>query len=155
MGPMASQIASLTIVYSTVYSGTNQRKHQSSASLTFVRGIHRSPVNSPHKGPVTRVFSHLMTSSCPPFVVFCCGLVLGNFTYILQNWFPEPGGHFHFSINYTPFHIWVRYFVLHWLKVNISCAGIELIRFNIVNIMVCWCAGPLRGTSTHDIDYVA
>ena len=40
---MASQIASLTIVYSTVYSGTDQRKHQSSASLAFVRGIHRLP----------------------------------------------------------------------------------------------------------------
>ena len=44
----------LTIVYSTLYSGADQRKHQSSASLAFVRGIHRSPVNSPHKGPVTR-----------------------------------------------------------------------------------------------------
>ena len=51
---MASQITSLTIVYSTVYSGADQRKHQSSASLAFVRGIHRWPVNSPHKGPVTR-----------------------------------------------------------------------------------------------------
>ena len=54
MSSMASQITSLTIVYSTVYSGADQRKHQSSASLAFVRGIHRSPVNSPHKGPVTR-----------------------------------------------------------------------------------------------------
>ena len=31
-----------------------QRKHQSSPSLGFVKGIHRCPVNSPHKGPVTR-----------------------------------------------------------------------------------------------------
>ena len=54
MSTMASQITSLTIVYSTVYSGVDQRKHQSSASLAFVRGIHRSPVNSPHKGQVTR-----------------------------------------------------------------------------------------------------
>ena len=52
---MGSQITSLTIVYSTVYSGADQRKHQSSASLAFVRVIHRSPVNSPHKGPVTRM----------------------------------------------------------------------------------------------------
>ena len=51
---MASQITSLTIVYSNVYSGSDQRKHQSSASLAFVRGIHRGPVNSPHKWPVTR-----------------------------------------------------------------------------------------------------
>ena len=81
MGAIASQITSLTIVYSTVYlagstnplrasrpatsasvwvsratvySDANQRKHQSSAPLAFVRGIHRRPVNSLHKGPVTR-----------------------------------------------------------------------------------------------------
>ena len=54
MGPMASQITSLTIVYSTVYSDADQRKHQSSGSLARVRGIHRWSVNSPHKWPVTR-----------------------------------------------------------------------------------------------------
>ena len=54
MSAIASQITSLTIVYSTVYSGAYQRKHQSSASLTFVRRIHRSPGNSPHKWHVTR-----------------------------------------------------------------------------------------------------
>ena len=57
MGAMASQITSLTIVYSTVYSDADQRKHQSSASLAFVRRIHRGPVNSPHKWPVTRKMS--------------------------------------------------------------------------------------------------
>ena len=51
---MASQITSFTIVYSTVYSGADQRKHQSSASLAFVWGIHWSPVNPPHKWTVTR-----------------------------------------------------------------------------------------------------
>ena len=50
MGSIASQITSLTIVYSTVYSDADQRKHQSSASLAFVW----EPVNSPHKWPVTR-----------------------------------------------------------------------------------------------------
>ena len=54
MGTMTSQITSLTTVYSTVFSGADQRKHQSSASLAFVLGIHRGPVNSPHKWPVTR-----------------------------------------------------------------------------------------------------
>ena len=54
MGAIASQITSLTIVFSTVYLDTDQRKHQCSASLAFVRGIHRRPVNSPHKWPVTR-----------------------------------------------------------------------------------------------------
>ena len=54
MGAMASQITSLAIVYSTVYSGADQRKHQSSASPAFVRGIHQWPVNSPHKWPLMR-----------------------------------------------------------------------------------------------------
>ena len=54
MGTMASQITSLTIVYSIVYQGTDQRKHQSSAPLAFVREIHRRPVNSQHKWAVTR-----------------------------------------------------------------------------------------------------
>ena len=54
MTMLASQITSLTVVYSIVYSGVNQRKHQSSASLAFVWEIHRGPVNFPHKWPVTR-----------------------------------------------------------------------------------------------------
>ena len=54
MCAIASQITSLTIVYSTVYSDADQGKHQSSASLAFVRRIHRGPVNSPYKWPVTR-----------------------------------------------------------------------------------------------------
>ena len=50
IGTLASQITSLTIVYSTVYSGADRSKDQSSASLAFVWG----PMNSPHKWPVTR-----------------------------------------------------------------------------------------------------
>ena len=54
MSKISSQITSLTTVYSTVHSGTDKRKHQSSASLAFVRRIRRWPVNSPHKGQLTR-----------------------------------------------------------------------------------------------------
>ena len=54
MDTITSLITSLTIVYSTVHWDADQRKHQSSASLAFVWGIHRGPVNSPHKWPVTR-----------------------------------------------------------------------------------------------------
>ena len=57
MSAMASQNISLTRVCSTVYSDADQRKHQSSMPLAFVGGIHRWPVNSPHKGPVTRKMS--------------------------------------------------------------------------------------------------
>ena len=51
---MASQISGISIVCSIICSGADQRKHQSSVSLTFVRGIHRWRVDSPHKRPVTR-----------------------------------------------------------------------------------------------------
>ena len=68
MGAIASQITSLTIVYSIVYSDADQRRHQSSASLAFVRWIHWEPVNSPHKWPVTRKmtssWSKLNNNSC-------------------------------------------------------------------------------------------
>ena len=79
MGAIASQITSLTIVYSIVYSDANQRKHQSSASLAFVRGIHRGPVNSPHKWPVTRKMF--------PFddVIMLETFVLPGLTYTLKN----------------------------------------------------------------------
>ena len=53
-GAMASEITGVSIVCSSVGLGADQRNHQSSLSLAFVRGIHRWPVNSPHKGPVTR-----------------------------------------------------------------------------------------------------
>ena len=64
MDTVTFQITSLTIVVSNVYSGADQRKHQRSASLVFVWGIHREPLNSPHKWPVTRKCFHLMTSLC-------------------------------------------------------------------------------------------
>ena len=53
MSAMASQITGIATVCSTVCSGADQRKHQSSASLAFVRG--NPPVTSgfPHIGPVT------------------------------------------------------------------------------------------------------
>ena len=54
MSAMASQIISLTIVYSTAYSDADQRIYQSPGSLAFVQGIHWWPMNSAHKGPVTR-----------------------------------------------------------------------------------------------------
>ena len=54
MSAIASEITGVSIVRSTVCSGADKRKHQSSASLAFKRGIRRRPVNSSHKGPVTR-----------------------------------------------------------------------------------------------------
>ena len=57
MGAMASQITGVWAVCPTVCSSADQRKHQNSASLAFVKGIHLSLVNSPHRGQVTRKLS--------------------------------------------------------------------------------------------------
>ena len=80
MGRLASQITSLTSVYSIVYSEADQRKHQSSAPLAFVRGIHPWPVNSPHKWPVTwkmfpfdDVIMNISNETCTRVGVLCAG----------------------------------------------------------------------------------
>ena len=88
MGAMTSQITNLTIVYSSVYWGADQKKHQSSASLGFVWGIHRWPSNSPHKGPVTRkifpfddvIMTWIIDAS------FLLTIVLSTFRYITILW---------------------------------------------------------------------
>ena len=64
MGVISSHIISLTIVYSTVYSDADQSKHQSSASLAFVRGIDRDRWIPRTKGQLRGKCFHLMTSSC-------------------------------------------------------------------------------------------
>ena len=64
MNTMAFQIISLTVVYSTVYSDADQRKHESSASLAFVWGIHRDRWIPRTKGQLRGKCFHLMTSSC-------------------------------------------------------------------------------------------
>ena len=92
MNVMASQITSVSIVRSTICSNADQRNHQSSTSLAYVRGIHWWTVDSLHKGPVTWKMFHLMTImlqekyTCS---MFCCGfLSLGtaSFFLILQDY---------------------------------------------------------------------
>ena len=87
MSTTASQITSLTIFYLSLYSGADQRKHQSSVSLAFVRGIHRWPVNYPHKWQERGEWFHLITSSwrisktCTQFcfALFCRGYIISTF----------------------------------------------------------------------------
>ena len=114
MGAIASQITSLTIVYSTINSGTDQRKLQSSSCLAFVRGVHRWPVNSPHKWIATpKMFPFddvTMLRSSPNYrwLGFCRILFFGysvaNFVYT----FPMPP--FWFSWLQVTFCIFQRIF---------------------------------------------
>ena len=79
MTTLASQITSLTVVYSIAYSGVDQRKHQSSASLAFVRGIHRDRWIPRTKGQQRGKCFHLMTSSW-------IKMVIDAFYKLLMSW---------------------------------------------------------------------
>ena len=75
MTTMESQITSLMVVYSIVYSGADQRKYQSSAPLAFVRGVHRDRWIPRTKGQLRRKCFHLLTSSCLPVNKICSMLL--------------------------------------------------------------------------------
>ena len=152
-------ITSLTSVFSTVYSDADQRKHQSSASLAFVRGIHRGPVNSPHKWPVTRKlfpFDDVIMSSpdweCRQWVISagviitcapvstdndwtsCCVRVL----VILRHWLHRPLSYltkstwFYWSHNRPDVFIWMLSSVI---EVSILVDGLHLCMLNLLQFV--------------------
>ena len=81
MSSVASEITGAAIVCLTVCSGADQRKHQSSTSLAFVRGIHRSQVDSPHKGPLKREMFPFddVIMICPANIQVNCVIKHGSF----------------------------------------------------------------------------
>ena len=95
MDAIASQITSLTIVYSAVYSDPDERKHQSSASLAFVWGIHRDRWIPRTKDQLRGKCFHLMTSSwIDTTTPFLCkpkkpNLQSGNFIPAPSHCFPR------------------------------------------------------------------
>ena len=90
MSAITSQITSLTIVYSTVYSDADQRKHQSSASLAFVWGFHRDRWIPRKKGQLRGKCSHLMTSSWKAYqplgLLLPLDSITGNFSCFVSMW---------------------------------------------------------------------
>ena len=137
IGAIASQITSVSIAYSTVCSEGDQRKHQSYASLAFVRGIYLWPVDSPHKGLVARKLfpfddvimftkpsQFLQASSmtnCPNFKHF----VLSGLSRHFQPWLPcvhalSPfsGRLFHSTIL---LHGCIFYIPLHYIQCGVRC----------------------------------
>ena len=92
MGTMTSQITGVSIVCLTVCSGEDERKHQSYVSLAYVRGIHQWPVDSLHRGPVTRKmfpFDDVIVKyrRGSRFDVLWCGFWQVDFTHILHVYF--------------------------------------------------------------------
>ena len=108
MSAMASQITGFSMVCSNVCSGADQRKRQSSASLAFVRGIHRRPVNFPHKEPVTRKMFPFDTSPCRRnYCVFILRNVTATFMELV-GWKTFPN---HLIFLHVRYHRWNRNFV--------------------------------------------
>ena len=111
MTTMASQNTSLTVVYSTVYSDADQRKHQSSASLAFVWGIHRDRWIPRTKGQLRGKCFHLMTSSCSSVLLWFVSFF--DLTHI---------PHLQFTFNGTT---WIHgnlFYILNWIKhIKTSC----------------------------------
>ena len=113
---LASQITSLTVVYTSVYPGADQSKHQSSALLAFVRGIHRWPVNSPHKGLVTgSPHKGPVTLKMFPFD----DVIMIAIKSCLQDWTNIPGAYDHPIAS-----------SIHWDQLLGHIHGYEFIQFD-------------------------
>ena len=113
---MAPQITGVSIVYSTVCSGEDQRKYQSSASLAFVRG-HRWV---PRKGPVTWKCFHLMTSWCKAVQ---CNTTL----HAAQDYFARIREFLRMVWSRFGYHTWIR-------RCYISARGLK----RTVTWLFCW-----------------
>ena len=124
MTTMASQITSLTVVYSIVYSGTDERKNKRSASLAFVQGIHRDRWIPRTKGQLRRKCFHLMTSSwwantccsdCLPLQeISLCNRTINNnrsFLVLVMDWCAEQTI---LSLTWESPHLGKTVFILRW-----------------------------------------
>ena len=112
MGAIASQITSPTIVYSTVYSDADQRKHQSSASLAFVRG----------HSPGTGEFSAQMANNAEKVSIWwrhhvngyigfsCLPVSMNNLRELTLNW-ATAFYIYHYIAQFIIFHVmaWIIY----------------------------------------------
>ena len=123
MDTIASQITSLTIVYSIVYSDADKGNHQSSASLAFVRVIHRGPVNSPHKWTVTRKMfpfddvimqiHWLMRHHTQRLMSYIHIFTIFRFIIVIADGISPSRSH------YRPSHLWyiyILYYILHIIR---------------------------------------
>ena len=144
MSAMASQITGLTIAYSNVYSGADQRKHQSSASLAFVEGIHPwiPLTKAPNKGPIRRKmlpFDDVIMKDCGTTnnrirIVLLFGLLL-----VLA---------FSFSFSLVPFHVF-HYSDVTWCHDVSDHRHVDcLLIFTQIKHQRSRFIGSLRGEST-------
>ena len=143
MRAKASQITGVLIVYSTVCSCADQRRHQNSEPLAFVRGSHRWPVNSPHKVPITRKIIPfddviIVKQTRSRGNRFPC---LTRITKLFLNDFWNPGvevtkapfANFSVSKNFDLEKVPVRFFKSHWY---LTCVPAAELRRHLSNINV-------------------
>ena len=111
-----------------LFSGADQRKHQSSASLTFVRGIHRWSVNSPHKGPVTRkMFPFddviIILAVYGGYLYFCLTKYLKVMVYRGNNWPLNSESWYLRLMKESNDHINLLYFHIYEIRTMMSHRG--------------------------------
>ena len=134
MSTMTSQISSLTIVYLSFYSNTDQRKHQSSASLAFVWGIHRSPVNSPHKWPVTRKmfpFNDVIITNIF-YLAEGHGKVIASCIFLCGMYFTHPCANFYSNLANLSLKWWYRG-VINYIHANVWQFCCPLTRLSLLD----------------------
>ena len=143
-----SQITSLTVVYSTVYSDADQIKHQSSASLAFVWGIHRDRWIPRTKGQLRGKCFHLMTSSWY------------DQTYIKQSIHWEPGTFkclniYRHNDNHEPLCYHGLTFLSSWIRDHIPCKVLSEIAYPFPNGLHRWSLGTDEWSKpTHRYIYI-
>ena len=146
MSAMEAQIASVSIVCWPVGSGTDQRKNQSVASLAFVRRIHRWPMNSPHKRPVTR---KMFSFNDVIMLFLSSGQLCNAFTpQLFLNYLPfKSGEKVYWSYQFSFIrHLWGPFFMyIHtWFTLSISNACdtkfSNVIFFTLNTIVLHWTA---------------
>ena len=129
MSVMTSQITSLTIVYSSVYSDADQRKHQSSASQAFVRVIRWGPVNSLHKGPATR-------KNCPFDDVIMVNSAWENLATTGAIWVARLGGS---PSQISLYQIILKAYIYISIVIGYSCCAPSLCFIVVVDVL--WSPG--------------
>ena len=138
LSAMAYQITGVSIVYSTVWSGANQRKHQSSASLAFVSGIHRWPVNSTHKGSVTRKMFPFDDVIMVYLLALSCNVIM--YTFVLNSpldFMPMKCHYYHHMSQFVPcLYINLMYVIILDFSYNVIIFAVLFVLF-IVGHWLC------------------
>ena len=134
MSLMASQITSLTIVYSPVCSGTDQRKHQKLRVTSLCRGIHRGPVNSPHKKASNAEIFFIWWRHHEKFLLMKCNGLINDNPAVPAWWHIHHLNHLGTILGDYSFCIHLLSTILHWAYYHID-GLVQDVSISTVNVL--------------------